>query len=45
MAAVKGQPSFHILISLIEIWDMKDPKKPMAEPESPLRIAEVKASR
>lgn len=43
MAAVKGQPSFHILISLIEIWDMKDPKKPMAEPESPLRITEVES--
>lgn len=43
MAAVKGQPSFHILISLIEIWDMKDPKKPMAEPENPLRIAEVES--
>lgn len=43
MAAVKGQPSFHILISLIEIWDMKDQKKPMAEPESPLRITEVES--
>lgn len=43
MAAVKGQPSFHILISLIEIWDMKDPKKPMAEPKSPLRITEVES--
>lgn len=43
MAAVKGQPSFHILISLIEIWNMKDPKKPMAEPESPLRITEVES--
>ena len=43
MAAVKGQPSFHILISLIEIWDMKDSKKPMAEPKNPLRITEVES--
>lgn len=43
MATVNGQPSFHILICLIEVWDMKDPKKPMAEPESPLRIAEVES--
>lgn len=43
MAVINGQPSFHILICLIEVWDMKDPKKPMAEPESPLRIAEVES--
>lgn len=43
MAKIDSQPSFHILISLIEIWDMKDPNKPMEEPESPLRITEVES--
>lgn len=41
MAAIKEQPSFHILICLIQIWDMEDPKKPMAEPSSPRLITEV----
>lgn len=43
MAAIAGQPSFHILICLIQIWDMKNPKKPMEEPESPLLISEVES--
>lgn len=41
MAAIKGQPSFHILICLIQIWDLKNPKKPMEESESPRLITEV----
>lgn len=41
MAKIEGQPSFHILICLIQIWDMKNPKKPMEEPESPMLISEV----
>lgn len=41
MAAIKGQPSFHILICLIQIWDLADPKKPMEEPASPRLITEV----
>lgn len=41
MAAIKGQPSFHILICLIQIWDLEDPKKPMKEPSSPRLITEV----
>lgn len=41
MAAIKNQPSFHILICLIQIWDLKDPKKPMEEPSSPRLITEV----
>ena len=43
MAAIAGQPSLHILICLIQIWDMKNPKKPMEEPESPLLISEVES--
>lgn len=35
------QSSFHILICLIQIWDMEDPKDPMKEPSSPLLITEV----
>lgn len=41
MAAIKNQPSFHILICLIQIWDLADPKKPMEEPSSPRLITEV----
>lgn len=41
MKAVPGQPSFKILICLIQIWDLADPKKPMAEPTSPRLITEV----
>ena len=41
MAAIQGQPSFHILICLIQIWDLADPKKPMEEPASPRLITEV----
>ena len=41
MAAIPGQPSFHILICLIQIWDLADPKKPMEEPASPRLITEV----
>ena len=33
MAAIPGQPSFHILICLIEIWDLEDPTNPLAEPD------------
>ena len=42
MAAIKGQPSFHILISLIEIWTPNSIKNPMARPnnDSVIRIAE-----
>lgn len=43
MAAIKGQPSFHILICLIQIWDLKDPKNPMEEPSSPRLITEVES--
>jgi hypothetical protein len=41
MAAIPNQPSFHILICLIQIWNLKDPKKPLSEPVSPLLITEV----
>lgn len=41
MAAISSQPSFHILICLIQIWKLTDPKKPMEEPSSPRLIAEV----
>ena len=41
MKAVPGQPSFKILICLIQIWDLVDPKKPMEEPTSPRLITEV----
>lgn len=41
MAAIQGQPSFHILICLIQIWELADKKKPMDEPSSPLLITEV----
>lgn len=43
MAKIEGQPSFHILICLIQIWDMKNPKKPMEEPDSPMLISEVES--
>lgn len=43
MANIKKQPSFLIMICLIEIWDMDDPKNLMAEPKSPLRITEVES--
>ncbi|NDV63945.1 hypothetical protein [Bacteroides sp. 224] len=41
MAAIKSQPSFHILISLIQVWTPDDPKKPMEEPPSPRLITEI----
>ena len=43
MAKIEGQPSFHILICLIQIWDMKNPNKPMEEPDSPMLISEVES--
>ena len=33
MAATPGQPSFHILICLIQIWEMEDPKNPLKAPD------------
>lgn len=41
MARDKRQPSYQVLICLIEIWELQDKKKPMEEPSSPLLIAEV----
>lgn len=41
MAAIKNQPSFHILICLIQIWEISDNKKAMEEPTSPRLITEV----
>jgi hypothetical protein len=41
MAGNESQPSFHILICLIQIWTLKDTKKPMEKPDSPRLIAEV----
>lgn len=41
MAAIKSQPSFQILICLIQVWTPKDPKKIMEEPSSPRLITEV----
>lgn len=41
MAAITSQPSFHILICLIQIWDLEDIGKAMVEPSSPLLITEV----
>lgn len=43
MARNDSQPSYQVLICLIEIWDLQDPKKPMEEPSSPLLIAEVES--
>lgn len=41
MAAITSQPSFQILICLIQVWTIKDPKKAMEEPSSPRLITEV----
>lgn len=41
MAAIELQPSFHILICLIQIWKPADLSKPMEEPSSPRLITEV----
>lgn len=41
MTAIKNQPSFHILICLIQIWEIEDKKSPMEEPASPRLITEV----
>ena len=41
MTANAEQPSYQVLICLIEIWELQDKKKPMEEPSSPLLIAEV----
>lgn len=35
------KPDFHIMVCLIQIWKMKDPKKPMDIPEDCLLISEV----
>lgn len=41
MATVELQPSFHILICLIQIWTPEDLSDPMKEPKNPLLITEV----
>lgn len=35
------RPSYHILVSLIEIWPLEDPKNPCKEPSNPMLLAEV----
>ncbi|MDR1341517.1 MAG: hypothetical protein LBK58_15920 [Prevotellaceae bacterium] len=41
MAAINNQPDFQILICLIQIWKLEDPKNPMETPPHPKLIAEV----
>jgi hypothetical protein len=41
MAAITSQPGFQILICLIQVWTLDDPKKPMKEPSGPRLITEV----
>ena len=41
MTAIQNQPSFHIMICLIQIWELDDANKPMDEPKSPRLITEV----
>lgn len=41
MTRKDDQPSFQILICLVQIWTPSDPQKPMEEPVSPMLISEV----
>jgi hypothetical protein len=41
METTESKGGFHILICLIKIWESKDPKRPMDNPDSPLLITEV----